>query len=216
MSEILYQDAQIIVCVKPAGILSQGDTPDAMPSVLCHELGCDTVYPVHRLDQAVGGVMVYAKTPKAAAALSSSMQKGDFHKEYRAVLQGVPQENAATLEDLLFFDRSKNKSFVVKRKRAGVKEASLSYEVLQRAQSLTLVRVHLHTGRTHQIRVQFASRKLPLLGDGKYGSADNRCAVALWSARLSFPHPVSGKTLDVSASPPEQFPWTVFDGDSDV
>ena len=210
MSEILYQDAQIIVCVKPAGILSQGDTPDAMPSVLCRELGCDTVYPVHRLDQAVGGVMVYAKTPKAAAALSSSMQKGDFHKEYRAVLQGVPQENAATLEDLLFFDRSKNKSFVVKRKRASVKEASLSYEVLQRVQSLTLVRVHLHTGRTHQIRVQFASRGLPLVGDRKYGLAEDDCPIALWSYRLKFLHPQTEQSVEFSAEPPAQYPWTEF------
>ncbi|MBQ5749219.1 MAG: RluA family pseudouridine synthase [Oscillospiraceae bacterium] len=210
MAEILYEDAQIAVCVKPVGILSQGETPNAMPVILSQQLGC-SVFPVHRLDQAVGGVMVYAKTQKAAAALSSSMQKGDFHKEYCAVLQGVPQEHTATLEDLLFFDRSKNKSFVVKRKRASVKEASLSYEVLQSMQSLTLVRVRLHTGRTHQIRVQFASRKLPLLGDGKYGSADNRCTVSLWSARLSFPHPASGKTLEFSAPPPSQFPWEIFE-----
>ena len=213
MPEILYADAAVAVVVKPAGVLSQGDAEDAMPALLQKRLG-GTIFPVHRLDQPTGGVMVYARTQDAAAKLSAQMQSEAFGKEYLAVLDGVPEPEEGELHDLLFFDRQKGKSYAVRRKRAGVKDARLAYRVLAQAEGLTLVRVRLYTGRTHQIRVQFSSRGWPLTGDGKYGSRNNRCAPALWSAELHFAHPVTGETLTFRSQPPEAYPWTLFSPDS--
>ncbi len=213
MPEILYADAAVAVVVKPAGVLSQGDAEDAMPALLQKQLG-GTIFPVHRLDQPTGGVMVYARTQDAAAKLSAQMQSEAFGKEYLAVLDGTPEPAEGELHDLLFFDRQKGKSYAVRRKRAGVKDARLAYRVLAQAEGLTLVRVRLYTGRTHQIRVQFSSRGWPLTGDGKYGSRNNRCAPALWSAELHFAHPVTGETLIFRSQPPEAYPWTLFSPDS--
>lgn len=213
MPEILYADAAVAVVVKPAGVLSQGDAEDAMPALLQKQLG-GTIFPVHRLDQPTGGVMVYARTQDAAAKLSAQMQSEAFGKEYLAVLDGTPEPAEGELHDLLFFDRQKGKSYAVRRKRAGVKDARLAYRVLAQAEGLTLVRVRLYTGRTHQIRVQFSSRGWPLTGDGKYGSRNNRCAPALWSAELHFAHPVTGETLTFRSQPPEAYPWTLFSPDS--
>ena len=212
MPEILYADAAIAVVVKPAGTLSQGDAENAMPVLLREQLGGE-IFPVHRLDQPAGGVMVYARTQAAAARLSAQMQSEAFGKEYLAVLDGVPEPAAGELQDLLFFDRRKGKSYVVGRKRAGVKDARLSYCVLAQAERLTLVRVRLHTGRTHQIRVQFSSRGWPLTGDGKYGSRNNRCTLALWSAELRFAHPVTGEAMLFRSQPPESYPWSLFSPD---
>ena len=207
MIEILKETARYLVCVKPIGIAAQGTQAEAMPQLLSAQLGCG-IFPVHRLDQTVGGVMVYAKTAQEAARLTQAMGQGQMQKTYLAVLTGCPAEKAGTLEDLLFHDRVKNKTYVVKRMRGGVKQAKLHYEILARQDGLSLVRIRLETGRTHQIRVQFASRGLPLLGDGKYGSRCGRCTCALWSYRLSFP---DGKGEAVfEAQPPDQFPWTVF------
>ena len=213
MPEILYADAAVAVVVKPAGVLSQGDAENAMPVLLQKQLG-GTIFPVHRLDQPTGGVMVYARTQDAAAKLSAQMQSEAFGKEYLAVLDGTPEPVEGELHDLLFFDRQKGKSYAVRRKRAGVKDARLNYRVLAQAEGLTLVRVRLYTGRTHQIRVQFSSRGWPLTGDGKYGSRNNRCAPALWSAELHFAHPVTGETLIFRSQPPEAYPWTLFSPDS--
>lgn len=213
MPEILYADAAVAVVVKPAGVLSQGDAEDAMPALLQKRLG-GAIFPVHRLDQPTGGVMVYARTQDAAAKLSAQMQSEAFGKEYLAVLDGTPEPAEGELHDLLFFDRQKGKSYAVRRKRAGVKDARLAYRVLAQAEGLTLVRVRLFTGRTHQIRVQFSSRGWPLTGDGKYGSRNNRCAPALWSAELHFAHPVTGETLTFRSQPPEAYPWTLFSPDS--
>lgn len=206
---ILYQDAAILVCIKPVGTASQGEEAEALPQLLAAQVGC-AVYPIHRLDQPVGGVMVFAKTQKAAACLSAQMQDGRFEKTYLAVLPARPALDEATLTDLLFYDRRRGKSFVVSRSRAGVKEAALSYRVLEEKEGRCLVRVRLHTGRTHQIRVQFASRRLPLLGDGKYGSRVN-CPLALWSWQICFFAPNDGKRLCFSAQPPSAFPWEGFD-----
>lgn len=213
MPEILYADAAVAVVVKPAGVLSQGDAEDAMPVLLQKQLG-GAIFPVHRLDQPTGGVMVYARTQDAAAKLSAQMQSEAFGKEYLAVLDGTPEPAEGELHDLLFFDRQKGKSYAVRRKRAGVKDARLAYRVLAQAEGLTLVRVRLFTGRTHQIRVQFSSRSWPLTGDGKYGSRNNRCTPALWSAELHFAHPVTGETLTFRSQPPEAYPWTLFSPDS--
>lgn len=206
--EILYEDNYLVFAVKPAGVLSQKGDGENMIDLL--SAGRGEVFPVHRLDTAVGGVMVFAKTSQAAARLSALVSKNEIEKKYLAVLQGVPEKERDTLVDLLFKDSRKNKSFVVKRERKGVKKASLEYTLVSTADDLSLVNVRLHTGRTHQIRVQFASRKLPLLGDGKYGSKCNKCSVALWSYSLSFVHPYTKKEIGFTASPPDRFPWNMF------
>ena len=208
--ELLYTDARIVVCLKPAGVLST-DEPGGMPELLRRALGepeTGCVRTVHRLDRPVGGVMVFAKTAQEAARLTQAMGQGQMQKTYLAVLTGCPAERAGTLEDLLFHDRAKNKTYVVRRQRGGVKQARLHYEILAEQDGLSLARIRLETGRTHQIRVQFASRGLPLLGDGKYGSRDNRCTCALWSYRLSFPDGKGEAAFE--AQPPARFPWTVF------
>lgn len=203
MIEILQETKTSVVCVKPVGIAAQGTDPQALPQLLAAQLGCE-VYPVHRLDQTVGGVMVYAKTAKEAARLTQSMGEGGMQKTYLAVLTGCPEKTSGTLEDLLFHDRVKNKTYVVRRPRGGVKKAVLSYEILAEAEGLSLARVRLQTGRTHQIRVQFASRGCPLAGDGKYGGKGS--APLLWSYRLAFPDPRDGRMQTFEKSP-ENPPW---------
>lgn len=194
MIEILQETKTSVVCVKPVGIAAQGTDPQALPQLLAAQLGCE-VYPVHRLDQTVGGVMVYAKTAKEAARLTQSMGEGGMQKTYLAVLTGCPEETSGTLEDLLFHDRVKNKTYVVRRPRGGVKKAVLSYEILAEAEGLSLARVRLQTGRTHQIRVHFSSIGHPLVGDPMYG-ANPRLSQALGLERqwlhameLEFRHP---------------------------
>ena len=163
MIAILYEDRHLVVCVKPAGVLSQDAGENSLPGLLRAQLGTDYVGVVHRLDREVGGVMVYAKTPGAAAALSRSVQERTLEKTYLAVLRGIPEASTGTLEDLLFHDQNRNKTYVVDRVRKGVRDARLDYKVLETAGERTLVRIRLHSGRTHQIRVQFASRRLPLV-----------------------------------------------------
>lgn len=204
--KIYYCDTDIIVCQKLPGISSEND---GMPSLLSAECS-GTVYPVHRLDQAVGGLMVYARSSKAAAELSRQITQGELKKEYYAVLDGVPAEQEGCIRDLLFHDVRRNKTFVVDRKRSGVKAAELSYRVVETVDSATLVRVALKTGRSHQIRVQFASRKLPLLGDGKYGSRTKLSNIALYSCMLSFSHPGTGKAMCFEALPDCAEPWSRF------
>ena len=198
MIRILYEDNALVVCLKPPGLLSQSGPGEDLLQVLGTQLNC-ALHPVHRLDRGVGGVMVYAKTSKAAAVLSAAVQQRIFDKEYLCIVRGQPAEESGVYQDLLLHDKSRNKTFVVNRMRGGVKEASLEYRVLARQENLSLVRVKLHTGRTHQIRVQFSSRKIPLLGDGKYGGGSGQ--IALWSFHLSFPHPHTGKTLSFSYLP---------------
>ena len=178
--EILYSDKALAVCVKPVGL----DSEQAVPAALIQVLGGE-IFPIHRLDKNVGGVMVYARTRQAAAALSKAIQEGSMVKEYVALVHGTPPE-AGDWEDLLFKDSAKNKVFVVKKERKGVKKARLEYRVLTSGPD-SLVRIRLHTGRSHQIRVQFASRGYPLAGDHKYGARDDLAAPMLFSCRVSFP-----------------------------
>ncbi len=199
--DILYEDTAVIVVIKPRGILSQADKNggESMITRLSEHTGGE-IYPVHRLDKETGGVMVYAKTKKAAAKLSRDISEHRFYKEYLALVHGVPEENSGTLCDLLFHDRAKNKSYVVKRERAGVKKAELYYEVLETkekdGEKYSLLRVVLHTGRTHQIRVQLAHRKMPLSGDRKYGAKDAFENLGLLSAKLKFTHPETGEEME--------------------
>lgn len=186
--EILYTDQDIVVCVKPVGLDSETEVPT--------ELG-GTVYPVHRLDKNVGGVMVFARTKRAAAALSQAIQVGAMIKEYLALVHGTPEETG-DWEDLLWKDSGKNKVFVVRRERKGVKKARLEYKRLTAGEN-SLVRIRLHTGRSHQIRVQFASRGFPLVGDHKYGARDDSPAPFLFSCKLTFPY--KGKTVSFEALP---------------
>ncbi len=177
---ILYSDRDLAVCIKPVGLDSEKELPDALKA----ELGGE-IFPIHRLDKNVGGVMVFARTRQAAAALSKAVQEGQMVKEYVAMVHGTPPETG-DWEDLLWKDSSKNKVFVVKRERKGVKKARLEFTRLTDADP-SLVHIRLHTGRSHQIRVQFSSRGFPLVGDHKYGSRDEITQPMLFSCRITFP-----------------------------
>lgn len=190
--EILFSDRDIVLCVKPVGL----DSEIQMPAALKETLGGE-IYPVHRLDKSVGGVMVFARTQAAAASLSKAIQEGKLIKEYVALVHGTPPESG-DWEDLLWKDSRKNKVFVVKRMRGGVKKARLEFTRLTSGEE-SLVCIRLHTGRSHQIRVQFASRGYPLVGDHKYGARDNVPAPMLYSCKLTFPH--KGKLLEFEKLP---------------
>ena len=186
--EILYSDKDIVVCIKPVGMDSEHEVPQALGG---------EVFPIHRLDKNVGGVMVYARTKAAAASLSKAVQEGLMVKEYVALVHGTPPERG-DWEDYLFKDSRKNKVFVVKKERKGVKLARLEFDRLT-ADEQSLVRIRLHTGRSHQIRLQFSSRGFPLVGDHKYGSRDAATAPMLFSCRITLP--LSGETKVFEALP---------------
>lgn len=213
MPTILYEDPHLLLIEKPMGIPSQDTEGDCVPRRLA-ERG----YPVkvvHRLDVPTGGVMVYTRTDRATAKVSAMVGQHDrFQKEYLAVVQGCPEEPRGTLNDLLYHDVRRNKSYVVDRPRKGVRDAKLDYEVLETVTTeegvFSLVRVRLHTGRTHQIRVQFASRKMPLYGDSRYGGIKGK-HLGLWSHRLTLPHPVTNETLSAESKPDWSLaPWCFF------
>lgn len=189
---ILYSDPEIAVCVKSVGLDSEAEVPAALAALLGGDF-----FPIHRLDKNVGGVMVYARTKQAAAALSKAVQLGHMEKEYVAMVHGTPPESG-DWEDLLWKDSKKNKVYTVKRMRGGVKKARLEFCRLSAGET-SLVRVRLHTGRSHQIRVQFASRGYPLVGDHKYGAKDSSPAPMLFSCRIAFPY--HGKTLEFEQMP---------------
>ena len=214
---ILYEDEFCAVAVKPQGVPTQPDLtgdPDLFTLFSEHCGHDDAPGLVHRLDRTTGGLLVFSKKQNATAALCAQLQKtGVFRKTYLAVVAGVPQPEEGTWCDYLYKDRS-GKAFVVRRPRNGVREASLSYRVLRcgdvEGTCASLVRVETHTGRFHQIRVQFASRRHPLLGDGKYGSRFKGCLPALWATELSFLHPVTGERMSFSFTPDAEFPFSCF------
>ena len=179
--DILFSDKNIIVCIKPVGLDSEKELPDALKEQFGGE-----IYPIHRLDKNVGGVMVYARAKQAAASLSKAVQEGTMVKEYVAMIHGTPPESG-DWQDLLFKDSSKNKVFVVNRQRNGVKKARLTYQLISPGEN-SLVRIRLYTGRSHQIRVQFASRGYPLFGDHKYGAKDDFKNPMLFSCCITFPY----------------------------
>ena len=205
--EILFEDQDIVVCVKPPRVLST-DEPGGLPELLRSELGTQDFRTVHRLDRVVSGLMVVARNAQAASALSRQIREEQFEKEYLAVLHGCPEEQSGTLRDLLGRDKARKMSFVASQMDKGVQEAVLDYWVLAKTDALSKVRIRLHTGRTHQIRVQFASRGMALVGERKYSENNDPCEIALWSYRLGFCHPRTEKKMEFTLEPPREYPWT--------
>lgn len=208
---VLHQDKSFLVCLKPARVRST-DEPGGMPELCRAALGDPKadVRTVHRLDQVVAGLMVLARGAKAASELSRQIREDAFGKEYLAVLHGVPGTPSGTLTDLLWRSKPERKTYVVTEPGKGVQEAILDYEVVGKAGDFSMVRILLRTGRTHQIRCQFSSRDLPLVGDRKYSLNEDNCEIALWSHKLSFAHPVTGEKVEFTAPPPEEYPWNLF------
>ena len=206
--EIVYRDETIVVCLKPTGVLST-DEPGGVPELLRMQLGGGEIRTVHRLDRVVGGLMLLARSAEAASELSRQIRDGGFDKRYLAVVHGETPE-AGELRDLLLRDKAERKTYVVQTPSKGAQEAILRYETLGRTAGMSLVRVELITGRTHQIRCQFASRGWPLVGERKYSLLQDGCELALWSQSLSFRHPRTGEPLRFEAQPPARWPWTAF------
>lgn len=205
---IIHETPQYVVVCKAAGEDSEHDVPRMLAEQNGNQI--TDYYVVHRLDKAAAGLLVLARNRQAAADLSRQVTENALRKTYRCVVAGVPEPASGVMQDLLYKDKMKQKMFPVKRKRAGVKEASLSYHALQSEDMITLVEVELQTGRFHQIRCQFAARKMPLLGDGKYGSRVHCPHLALFCNTLSFYDAKEKKECCFTAEPPPEFPWTLF------
>ena len=206
--EIIYSDRDIAVCIKPAGVLST-DEPGGLPEMLRAELDTDNIRTVHRLDRVVSGLTVVARNAKSASELSREIRAGEFDKEYLAVVHGMA-DDSGEMRDLLRRDRQERKTYVADAPGRDVQEAVLEYETIARKNGMSMVRIKLITGRTHQIRCQFSSRGLPLVGDRKYSLNEDGCDIALWSHRLSFTHPRNGQQLRFEQSPPDKWPWNIF------
>lgn len=207
--ELIYVDRDILVCLKPARVLST-DEPGGVPDLAREALDDPhaDIRTVHRLDRVVSGLMVLARNAKAASELSRQIREDAFEKEYLAVVHGCPEESSGTLRDLLGRDKARKMTFVASEPAKGVQEAVLDYRVLNTASEMSRVRILLHTGRTHQIRVQFASRGMPLVGERKYSELNDPCEIALWSYRIAFTHPKTGEKMEFIHNPPEAYPWT--------
>lgn len=210
--EILFCDESLVVCIKPQRVLST-DESGGMPDLVREALGdsCADVRTVHRLDRVVGGVMVLARNAVAASELSRQIRDGQFEKEYLAVVHGCPEQESDKFYDLLIRDKARKMTMVARDPGKGVQDASLWYEVLQFYDGMSKVRIQLETGRTHQIRVQFASRGMPLVGERKYSTLEDDCEIALWSSKIAFHHPVTGQKMIFSQSPPDVYPWNCFE-----
>ena len=207
--ELIYVDDDILVCLKPARVLST-DEPGGVPDLARQALGDmhADVRTVHRLDRVVSGLMVLARNSKAASELSRQIREDEFQKEYLAVVHGTPEDCCGTLRDLLGRDKARKMTFVASEPAKGVQEAVLDYTVLNCEKNMSRVQILLHTGRTHQIRVQFASRGMPLVGERKYSELNDPCEIALWSYRIGFTHPKTGENMEFIHKPPEIYPWT--------
>jgi len=208
--DIIYLDRDIVVCVKPPRVLST-DEPGGLPELIRQELGNEKadIRTVHRLDRVVSGLMVLTRNAASASELSRQIRENLFEKEYLAVVHGKPEQECATLKDLLARDKARKMTMVAEMPGKGVQEAVLDYEVLATNGDLSRVRICLKTGRTHQIRVQFSSRGMPLVGERKYAELEDNCEIALWSHRLGFHHPRTGMRLEFSKQPPSTYPWSI-------
>ena len=209
--EILYKDDDIIVCIKPSRILST-DEPGGLPELIRQTLGDPEadVRTVHRLDRVVSGVMVLARNKAAASELSRQIREDLFVKEYLAVVHGTPADLEGEFRDLLGRDKARKMTYVATEPGKDVREAILRYRLLGTNEGMSKVRIRLLTGRTHQIRVQFASREMPLFGERKYAVLEDGCEIALWSHKVGFTHPGTGVWVEFSHEPPEAFPWDRF------
>lgn len=208
--DIIHIDEDIVVCIKPARVLST-DEPGGLPDLIREALGDPKadVRTVHRLDRVVSGVMVLARNAKAASELSRQIRENIFQKEYLAVVHNAPSDKQGTLRDLLYRDKARRMTMIATQPAKGVQEAILDYTVVQQTNDLSRIKIRLHTGRTHQIRVQFASRNLPLVGERKYAILEDPCEIALWSHQIGFVHPRTGAAMVFSKEPPHVYPWTV-------
>jgi len=209
--ELLYLDEDIIVCIKPPRVLST-DESGGLPDLIREELGDPKadVRTVHRLDRVVSGVMVVARSHQAASNLSQQIRDDRFNKKYLAVVHGTPVPGKGIMKDLLGRDKARKMTYVAEESGKGIQEAILEYDVLSEKMSMSLVRIHLITGRTHQIRVQFSSRNMPLVGERKYATREDSCEIALWSESIGFYHPRTGNWMEFSRQPPDDYPWRCF------
>ena len=207
--ELIYVDSDLVVCIKPARVLST-DEPGGLPDLVREALGDPKadIRTVHRLDRVVSGVMVLARNAKAASELSRQIRENAFEKEYLAVVHGRPEASTGSIRDLLGRDKARKMTYVAEEPGKGIQEAILDYEVLGENTEFSRVRVALRTGRTHQIRVQFASRGMPLVGERKYSTREDPCEIALWSHAVGFTHPRTGEKMMFSQEPPTVYPWT--------
>lgn len=208
--EILYKCRGYAVVNKPVGADSEDKGEGSVPALVKESIGCDYCAPLQRLDKVVGGCMLVALDKMTAGKLSALVEQNKIQKEYICVCEGVLENTRGDMQDILYYDRQKQKSFPQKKARRGTKDASLSYEVINTAspspeRTVSLVRVTLHTGRTHQIRVQFASRGHSLLGDGKYGSRDKNCSVALVCRAVT----IDEKRIECPLH--DNYPWNLFE-----
>lgn len=214
--EIIYSDPSVLVCVKPAGVVST-DSPGGVPELAREALGDESadVRTVHRLDQVVSGLMVLARNAAAASELSRQIREGEFEKEYLAVVHGTPDPLSGRFIDLLCRDKRERKTYIVQTPAKDVQEAILDYQVLAQQDGMSKAAIQLVTGRTHQIRAQFSGRGFPLVGDRKYSTLDDGCNIALWSHKIGFLHPSTGEKMVFVLEPPRIFPWDVFGGEND-
>ena len=206
---IYFENDSILICEKPAGVSSEDG---GLPDLLCKQRGIDKLYTVHRLDKVVTGGILYAKTKEAASSVSSQITDGIFHKTYIAAAEGTIENGAGTWEDLLFYDRKQGKSYVVQRERHGAKRAVMNYQVLgdfktDSGKTVSFIELELLTGRTHQIRVQLASRKHPVMGDRRYGSKEKIKGIALRSYKMEFKDPDTGEARKFVFPLPDEYSW---------
>jgi 23S rRNA pseudouridine1911/1915/1917 synthase len=209
MIDILYADEDIVVCIKPPRVLST-DEPGGLPELLRQTLGTQDFRTVHRLDRVVSGLMVVARNAAAASELSRQIREDQFEKEYQAVVHSCPEREEDRLTDLLMRDKARKMTMVAQQPSKETREAVLHYQVLGRNENMTLVKILLETGRTHQIRVQFSSRGYPLVGERKYAQLEDACGIALWSHSISFYHPRTGDALTFTQNPGQGYPWELF------
>lgn len=209
-TDFLFVDESIVVCIKPPRILST-DEPGGLPELVRQALGnpAADIRTIHRLDRVVSGVMVLARNAAAASELARQIRENEFEKEYLAVVHGTTEQQEGTLTDLLYRDKARRMTMVAKEPGKGVQEARLDYRVLDSKGKMTRLAIRLHTGRTHQIRVQFASRGMPLVGERKYSTLNDPCEIALWSHKIGFYHPKTGEWISFCQEPPEAYPWTM-------
>lgn len=209
--QIVYKDNDIVVCVKPQRVLSTdepGGVPDLVRAALMDPKA--DVRTVHRLDRVVGGLMVLARNANAASELSRQIREDQFQKGYTAVVHGRPHKSKERFYDLLYRDKARKMTFVAEEPSKDVQPATLTYQVLASVDGMSKVKIQLETGRTHQIRVQFGSRGMPLVGERKYSTLEDNCEIALWSSKIGFTHPVTGKKMEFELEPPDAYPWNCF------